>query len=47
MLYSCIEYDYPLTLVKEKVNNYVKKKETKIIFRWIKFSKSAIVTENL
>lgn len=29
MVYSCIENDYPLTLVKEEVNNYGKKKERK------------------
>ena len=46
MVYSCIENDYPLTLVKEEVNNYEKKKERKFHLQMDKILKRLFTLKN-
>ncbi|KZL88577.1 hypothetical protein [Clostridium magnum] len=46
MVYSCIENDYALTLVKEEVNNYGKKKERKFQLQMDKILKRLFTLKN-
>ncbi|KZL88476.1 hypothetical protein [Clostridium magnum] len=46
MVYSCIENDYPLTLVKEEGNNYGKKKERKFHLQMDKILKRLFTLKN-